>query len=195
MEAANKIPPTVLVIPAINVVAGLDTECLNIPGTANVETWLTQDMKIFAQKFIGLDDRKWSTFGYSTGGWCSAEVAVRHPDQYNMAISLAGYYKPNFAVGLTSQERATLTKEYDLVAILQSETSTLKMLGIYSGQNDSETRNMKNFRDQVGSTLNLKTIEIPTGGHNIQVWKPYVYTGFEWLAAQGPDLGVKNLGK
>jgi hypothetical protein len=76
-----------------------------------------------------------------------------------------------------------------LVKILASEKSNLKMLGIYSGQNDFETSAMMDFKNQVGNTLNLKTIEIPQGGHNIQVWKPYVYTGFQWLAAQGPDLG------
>jgi hypothetical protein len=36
----------------------VDTECLNIPGIAQVETWLTTDMKTFAQKFIGIDNRK-----------------------------------------------------------------------------------------------------------------------------------------
>ena len=183
MEQANKIPPTIAVIPSINVVPGLDTECLNIPGTSDVETWLTADMKTFAQRFIGIDDRKWSAFGYSTGGWCAAELGVRHQDQFGSAVSLAGYFSPTFSAGVTSSERTVLKNEYDLVATLKSNPNTLQMLAIYSRQNDFETKSLFNFKNKVSDVLALKTVEIPEGGHNIKTWQPYVYTGFEWIAS------------
>jgi hypothetical protein len=185
MEKENKIPPTIAIIPAINVVPGLDTECLNIPGTSDVETWLTSDMKTFAQRFIGVDDRKWSAFGYSTGGWCSAEVGIRHQDQYGSIVSLAGYFAPAFSAGVTSSERAVLKNEYDLVATLHAQPNTLQMMAIYSRQNDFETKSLFNFKNKVSDVLALKTVEIPEGGHNIKTWQPYVYTGFEWLASLG----------
>jgi hypothetical protein len=185
MEKENKIPPTIAIIPAINVVPGLDTECLNIPGTSDVETWLTSDMKTFAQRFIGVDERKWSAFGYSTGGWCSAEVGIRHQDQYGSIVSLAGYFAPAFSAGVTSSERAVLKNEYDLVATLHAQPNTLQMMAIYSRQNDFETKSLFNFKNKVSDVLALKTVEIPEGGHNIKTWQPYVYTGFEWLASLG----------
>lgn len=183
MEQDNKIPPTIAVIPSINVVPGLDTECLNIPGTSDVETWLTADMKTFAQRFIGIDDRKWSAFGYSTGGWCAAELGVRHQDQFGSAVSLAGYFSPTFSAGVTSSERTVLKNEYDLVATLKSNPNTLQMLAIYSRQNDFETKSLFEFKNKVSDVLALKTVEIPEGGHNIKTWQPYVYTGFEWIAS------------
>ena len=182
MDKEKKIPPTILIIPSINVIPGLDTECLNIPGEVDVETWLTSDMKTFATKFIGLDDRKWATFGYSTGGWCAAELGIRHQDQFDRAVSLAGYFSPAFSAGVTSSERKKLIEEYDLVKTIKSQPNSLKMLAIFSSQNDFETKSLINFQSKIGDALSLKTIEIPEGGHNIKVWRPYVYTGFEWIS-------------
>lgn len=182
LEKDNKIPPTIAIIPSINVVPGLDTECLNVPGTSEVETWLTRDIKTFAQKFIGIDDRKWSAFGYSTGGWCAASLGIRHQDQFNKAVSLAGYFSPTFSAGINSNERKYLRTEYDLVNTLKSGTNSLQMLAIYSIQNDFETRSLFDFKKKIGDLLSLKTIEIPYGGHNIKTWQPYVFTGLEWIS-------------
>lgn len=182
MEIAGQIPPTIAIIPAINVMPGLDTECLNIPGSAQVETWLTKDMQLFAQKFIGIDSRKWSTFGYSTGGWCAAQISIRHQDQYSKAISISGYFSPSFAAGINKRERRVLTAEYDLVKLLNSQDNSLELLIIYAKSDRSSVASMNSFTSKIGNSLNYKTVEILSGGHNIKVWRPYVRIGFQWLA-------------
>ena len=189
MDKEKKIPPTILIIPSINVIPGLDTECLNIPGTSEVETWLTQDMFTFAQKFVGIDDRKWTSFGYSTGGWCAAVLGIRHQDQYNNAISIAGYFEPSFSAGVTKRERVGLKDEYDLIKNLQKGNNSLKLLAIYAKQQGFETRSFKTFFAKAQNLLPIKTVEIPEGGHNISTWRPYVYTGFEWLASNNLNNG------
>lgn len=30
--------------------------------------------------------------GYSTGGFCAVNLAIRHPDQFSAAVSLSGYF-------------------------------------------------------------------------------------------------------
>jgi S-formylglutathione hydrolase FrmB len=184
-EKAGLIPPTIAVIPAINVVRGLDTECLNIPGTSQVETWLTADMKTVAQGLFGIDDRRWSAFGYSTGGWCAAELAIRHQDQYQSAVSLAGYFSPSFSAGINARERKVLSAEYDLVKTLSTRTNNLKLMIIYSRSDKFAYASMNKFVGKANSLLPIKLVEIPRGGHNIAVWKPYVGTGFDWLGANG----------
>src|ERR1019366_4046853 len=109
LEIAGKIPPTLAVIPAINVQPGLDTECMNFVGGTQVETWITSDMKTFMQKFMGIDNRPWSSFGYSTGGWCAAEVAILHQDQYSQGVTLAGYFYPMLPPGLSKREKNYLS--------------------------------------------------------------------------------------
>jgi len=182
MELAGEIPPTIAIIPSINVVRGLDTECLNIPGTSQVETWLTADMKSFAQKFIGIDDRKWTSFGYSTGGWCAAELAIRHTDQYGHAISLAGYFSPSFSAGVNKRERKVLLDDYDLAKIVKSQTLNPNLLIMFSKSDKFSYSSMNKFIEKVGNSIPVKLIEIPHGGHNIKVWQPFVRTGFQWLA-------------
>ena len=183
LENANQIKPTIAIIPAINVVAGQDTECLDFVGGAQVETWLTADMKTLATSFLGIDNRSWSSFGYSTGGWCAAMVAVRHPDQYRRGISLAGYFEPSFSAGINRRERSYLSSKYDLIKTLKSSPTSLKMLVIASKRDRNSYASTQRFISRASNYISVKFDEIPNGGHNIAVWHPYVETGFLWLKA------------
>jgi len=37
------------------------------------------------------------------------------------------------------------------------------------------------------SVIPIKYIPISSGGHNIEVWKPYVGPGFQWLSQQSVE--------
>ena len=184
LENANKIQPTILIIPAINVVPGQDTECMNFDGGAQVETWITSDMQTFAQKFLGVDSRPWGAFGYSTGGWCAAEAAVLHQDQYSRAVSLAGYFQPMFSLGMTKRERKFLSAKYDLVKVIKAGATNTKLMIISSVKDKFAANSARTFINQVDSVVPIKYIPISQGGHNIEVWKPYVASGFQWLNQQ-----------
>ena len=182
LESEGKIPPTIAIIPAINVVRGVDTECLNVPSVADVEDWLTVDMHAFANNFLGLDQRKWSTFGFSTGGWCAAEIAIRHPDLYSQGVSLAGYYTPSFSKGISRKTRDALTREYDIAKTAVNQPVNPRLMLIYSPKDHFSYLSTKTFISTVGTSIQTSLVTIPSGGHNIKVWKPYVATGLEWLA-------------
>lgn len=181
LENSHQIPQTIAIIPAINVAPHEDTECMNYRGGPQVETWLTKDMQLFAQRFIGIDNRPWSTFGYSTGGWCAAEIAVRHQDQYSAAISLAGYFSPAYAFGTSQVEREFLKKEYDLLRILKSRNNSVKLLVIASKNDRFSYGSTQTFMKDATAMVSIKYDEIPSGGHNISVWRPYIKTGFLWI--------------
>ena len=151
------LPDFIAVLPEINVLPGRDTECLNVPGVANVEDWLAKDVRDYTIQNLPAQSNNWMITGYSTGGWCASEIGVRHQDQYGSAVSLAGYFSPTFSAGITSSERATLRKEYDLVATLHSQPNTLQMLAIYSHQNDFESKSLFTFQKKVNDVLALKT--------------------------------------
>ncbi len=182
LELAGKIPPTIAVIPAINVEPGQDTECMNFVGGAQVETWITGDMKQFLQTFMGVDNRLWSSFGYSTGGWCAAEVAVLHQGQYSQGVSLAGYFNPILARGLSVREKKYLSGKYDLLKYLQKNPNNTKILVIASVKDRFANSSAQRFMLGANSLIPIKYIPIPIGGHNIGVWKPFVATGFLWIA-------------
>lgn len=182
LEKAGKIQPTIAIIPAINVVRDLDTECLNVPGTSQVETWLTSDMKTFAQSFVGIDDRQWTTFGYSTGGWCATMLGIRHQDQYRNGISIAGYFEPSFSLGINKRERKILSEEYNLAKITNSQVNSFKLLVIYSKRDKFSFESMNKYLSAINNSLEIKLVEMPNAGHNTKSWKPFVTTGLQWLA-------------
>jgi len=182
LERAGKIPPTIAVIPAINVEPGQDTECMNFAGGAQVETWITRDMKSFMQTFMGIDNRLWSSFGYSTGGWCAAEVAVLHQEQYSQGVSLAGYFNPILSRGLSKREKNYLASKYDLVKYLKRHTVNTKIMVIASVKDRFANSSAQKFMQGANALISIKYIPIPIGGHNIKVWKPFVATGFLWIA-------------
>ena len=186
LENAGQIGPTLLVIPAINVVPGQDTECMNFDGGAQVETWITSDMQNFMQKFMGIDNRPWGAFGYSTGGWCAAEAAILHQSQYYAAVSLAGYFQPEFSLGVTKREKNYLTSKYDLESALKNGQRNTKMLVIASVKDKFANASAKQFINSAQGYIPIKYIPIPVGGHNTSVWKPFVPTGFLWLGSEPP---------
>ena len=38
------------------------------------------------------------------------------------------------------------------------------------------------FLQSANSLIPIKYIPIPTGGHNIKVWKPFIASGFLWIS-------------
>lgn len=186
LENSGAAQNTIAIIPAINVSPGVDTECLNFVGGAQVETWLTHDMKVFATKFIGIDNRPWSSFGYSTGGWCAAEVAIRHPDLYNSAVSLAGYFKPLFSAGINKREKNFLQGKYDLIATLKKVPTSVHLMIIASKKDKFTNLAANNFMSAASGLIPIRYVPIPIGGHNTNVWKPFVSTAFEWINQQNP---------
>jgi S-formylglutathione hydrolase FrmB len=186
LENSGAVQNTIAIIPAINVSPGVDTECLNFVGGAQVENWLTHDMRTFATKFIGIDNRPWSSFGYSTGGWCATEVAIRHPDLYNSAVSLAGYFKPLFSAGINKREKRSLQGEYDLISTLKKAPTSVRLMIIASKKDKFTNLAAKNFMSAANGLIPIRYVPIPIGGHNTNVWKPFVATAFQWINQQNP---------
>jgi len=186
LENSGQIGPTLLVIPAINVVPGRDTECLNFIGGPQVESWITSDMRTFMTKFMGVDARKWGAFGYSEGGWCASEAAILHTDQYFGAVSLAGYFHPQYDSGLAKRRQSALFARYDLAAHIVSGHVQTKLLVIASVKDQFANAAAKKFVAEVGSRISLKYIPVAKGAHNTSVARPFVPTGLMWLNSQNP---------
>ena len=184
LENAGLVQNTIAIIPSINVSPGLDTECLNFVGGPQVQTWITSDMRDFASKFIGIDNRPWSTFGYSTGGWCAAVAAIFHPDMYSNAVVLAGYFTPLFSGGVSKRERIFLTSKYSLIRELKKNPSKVHLMIIASQKDAFTSRAAKTFMNSAAPLISIRYVPIPIGGHNTTVWKPFVATALKWIDAQ-----------
>jgi S-formylglutathione hydrolase FrmB len=78
-----------------------DTECVD-SARGRAETYLTRDVVSFATRRLGLsaDPARWGIVGFSEGGTCAYDLALRHPDLFHYAVDLAGDAAPN-VVGST----------------------------------------------------------------------------------------------
>lgn len=94
--AAGRTAPMIAVMPSADVDGRRDTECVNIVHGPATDTYLTADVRgaVIRQFRAAPDSASWSLMGYSSGGFCATNLAMRHPNLYAAAVSIAGYAKP-----------------------------------------------------------------------------------------------------
>lgn len=94
--AGGQTKPFIGVFPPIMTHPPRDTECLDIPNGPQSETWLVQDVRqaVAGQFRTAPDPKQWNLAGYSTGGYCAANLLLRHRDQFGAAASIGGYFHP-----------------------------------------------------------------------------------------------------
>jgi hypothetical protein len=116
----GKISDALLVMPTVEVPTGRDTECLNAQaGDSQVETWVTKDVPAWVERTfrVRADRTSWAVVGLSAGSWCAAMAAMLHSGQYAAAISLGGYFRPQFGNWPPFLPGSSQYRRYDLIAL------------------------------------------------------------------------------
>jgi hypothetical protein len=92
--ARHVIGPMVLVMPAINGSGRDYQDCVNGPGVRD-DTYLTQDVRadVLARYRVSNDPYEWGVGGYSSGGYCAANLALRHRGSFGAAAVIEGYFR------------------------------------------------------------------------------------------------------
>ena len=92
--ARHLIGPMVLVMPAINGPGNDYQDCVNGPGV-NDDTYLTTDVRadVLAHYRVSGDPYEWGLTGYSSGGYCAANLALRHRGSFGAAAVIEGYFR------------------------------------------------------------------------------------------------------
>ncbi|MGW6915454.1 alpha/beta hydrolase [Kitasatospora sp. NPDC054939] len=181
----QKLPPTVLVMMRPTIVGNRDTECMDVPGGPQVETFFTADLpKAIAGTYrVGTDPASRAVIGNSTGGYCALKFALRKPDSYRAAVSLSSYYAAptDQTTGDLFGGSRELEQENDLLWRLRNkpaEPVALLLATSYDEHNYDATQEMvKAFR----APTKLSTITLDTGGHNFHTWTREIPPALEWL--------------
>lgn len=193
-EASGKVYPYILVVPEVTPVAGHtwpqnNEECSNVPGDANVDSWLTQDVRDMV-----IDDFRaepaadaWGLMGYSTGGFCAAKLVLQHPDRYGAAVSLSGYYVPDSEE--LSDDPSLDHANSPLWLISHAKTPAVSLLMTASAQDHvdpaSETAQMiaAAKANPRAKATDVQSFVAPLGGgHNQSAWEKMLPTAFTWLS-------------
>jgi enterochelin esterase-like enzyme len=88
--------PAVLVMPDANGGARISLQCLNQVGGPQDLTYLAVDVPTQVARMLRVSrpGRAWGVAGYSEGGFCAANMALRYPYRYGFAGVLSGYFAP-----------------------------------------------------------------------------------------------------
>jgi enterochelin esterase-like enzyme len=89
--------PAVLVMPDANGGRAISLQCLNQAGGPQDLTYLAVDLPTQITRVLRVQPpgSAWGVAGYSEGGFCAANMALRYPDRYGFAGVLSGYFKPS----------------------------------------------------------------------------------------------------
>ena len=91
---SHQMGPMILVMPSINGPGHEYEDCVNGPGL-NDETYLLNDVRndISARYRVSADPYEWAAAGYSSGGFCAANLALRHRSSFGAAAVINGYFR------------------------------------------------------------------------------------------------------
>lgn len=193
-EGSAKVFPYILVVPEVTPVSGHTSpwdneECSDVPGDANVDAWLTQDVRSMV-----IDDFRaepaaaaWGVMGYSTGGFCAAKLVLQHPDRYKAAVSLSGYYEPDSYELSTDAELDHANSPLWLISHTSTPAVSLLMTASAQDQVDpaAETAQMiaAAKANPLARATEVQSFVAPLGGgHNQSAWEKMLPTAFTWLS-------------
>ena len=166
------VPPFVAVFAPIVINPPRDTQCIDVPDGPQAESWLTKDVSDAVRDHYRVDaqGKTWSLMGWSTGGFCAANLALRNPDLFGAAVALGANYVPydDFTTGDLFDGDAHVRDENTPVWLYEHNGGTrgVRLLMVASEQDKqawTETQEMARITaDDADVTLR----RLPTGGHN-----------------------------
>lgn len=131
----------VQVMPAINGPGRRYQDCVNGPAV-NDETYLTKDVRtdVYARYRVSQDPCEWGVAGYSSGGYCAANLALRHRGSFGAAAVINGYFRaadgPAGAALNNSQPLEAANSPLYLAERLTPNSSPLPAFWVAAGTND-----------------------------------------------------------
>ncbi len=194
LMAEGRIPPTIFVSVTQNPVPNRDSECVDAVGGARAETYLSLDVPeaLAANLRVATNRADWSLMGYSTGGYCAVDIALRHPDRFAAAISLDGYFAPaiDATTGDLFRGRWDIQRSYTpAITIREWRNAPLRF---YLVVGDAELRAKIAAHEFAAATHrpDFATIVDLPGGHNWNTWTAALPGALRWLAAVEAEGGI-----
>ncbi|WP_333768695.1 alpha/beta hydrolase [Streptomyces sp. IBSBF 2435] len=180
--------PMILVMMRPTVAPPRDTECTDVPGGPQTETFFSTDLPkaLEARYRVGADAASWGIIGDSTGGYCALKLALRNPGAYSTAVGLsADYGAPEDATtGDLYGGSAARRRENDLMWRLgHLPHPAVNLLVTSSRQGEHNYRDTLRFISLAGGPTKVSSIILPVGGHNFTTWSREIPPALEWLSA------------
>ncbi|MFF1481233.1 alpha/beta hydrolase [Streptomyces sp. NPDC058301] len=185
----KKMQPMILVMMRPTVAPPRNTQCIDIPGGPQTETFFAKDLpKAISGTFrVGTRARNWGFIGDSTGGYCALKLALQHPEAYAAGVGLSADYNAEvdrdsgdlFHGNKFEQKRANLL--WSLDHLPQGNSSFLVTT---SKHGETNYRATQQFIAKVRSPAHVSSITLDTGGHNFNTWRREIPPALGWLGGR-----------
>jgi hypothetical protein len=178
----------VMVQPSPTSVNGVDTECTDVPGGPQVNTFWAEDIPTaieHAYTKVTYDASGWGAMGDSTGGDCALKVAMMNSDRLSVAVSLSGDY--NAPQDITTGNLYSTPQYRDLNNVLwRAEHLPLPPISVLltsSRNGESDYGAVEHFvRLTAGTPTHTSTLIRNEGGHNFSTWNAEIPPALQWMS-------------
>jgi hypothetical protein len=188
MQSQHRLAATIAVFVQPWTPPGRDTECVNGPGGATigdqVATWAGVDVPAWLRTHFRTAEVRssWATWGISAGAYCASAVAMAHPETFSAAISLAGYFRPEWGNWHPFAAGDPRAQPYDLVALSSARPPPIA-LWLFASQADALAYPAAvELMAAARSPLSVTSQIASTGGHRYTAWTPWFPVALSWLA-------------
>lgn len=185
----KKMQPMILVMLRPTVAPPRDTECVDVPGGPQTETFFAEDLpKAISQTYrVGTQARNWGFMGNSTGGYCALKIVLHHPDRFAAGAGFSAYYKAADDVttgDLFHGDRAAKNRADLLWSLDHSPRRNTSFLVTSSRQGEGNLKATKEFIRKVKAPARVSSIMLDSGGHNFNTWNREIPPGLVWMSGR-----------
>ena len=186
--------PMILVMLRPTVAPPRDTECVDIPGGPQTESFFARDLPdaVLAHYRVGRKPGSWGIVGDSTGGYCALKLALHHPEVYAAGAGLSPYYKAPIdpTTGDLFHGNKELRDRADLFWYLEHMPAADTSLLVSSSRiGEADYRDTLRFIERVKATkpTRISSIILDSGGHNFNTWRREIPATLQWLSGRLSD--------
>ncbi|MFI9238937.1 alpha/beta hydrolase [Streptomyces sp. NPDC053079] len=188
----NRMQPTVIVMVRPTIAPPRDTECVDVPDGPQAETYFTKDLPeaLKSAYRVGHEAGAWGVMGYSSGGTCALELAMRQPGTYPVAGALSADYriKNDLTTGKlfgSGPDAAKRQREHDLLWRLRNLPAPhVSVLVTSSEKGEKNYAETQKFLKAVKEPMTAAKIILPAGSHNFTTWRREISPTLEWMSKQ-----------
>ncbi|MGW0818843.1 alpha/beta hydrolase [Streptomyces viridiviolaceus] len=187
----GRMQPMILVMLRPTVAPPRDTECVDVPGGPQTETFFAEDLPeaVLSHYRVGRKPGSWGVVGDSTGGYCALKLAMHHPGVYAAGAGLSAYYDApsDPTTGDLFHGDEELRNRADLWWYLKHmPTPDTSLLVTSSKAGESNYKDTLEFIERVKAKkrTRISSIILESGGHNFNTWRREIPATLQWLGGR-----------
>ncbi|MER7546482.1 alpha/beta hydrolase [Actinomadura sp.] len=185
---AGKIQPTIYVITRTMVAPPRDTECTDVPGGPQAETYFAQDVPAALEATYRLtpDEHGWGVMGQSAGGYCAVKLAMLHSDRFAAGASLGGHLHAlkDATTGDLYANNRKVREQNNLLWRLQHLPPPPTSVLLASSKVERGYQQAQRFVRLAKPPLRVDTLFPDEGGHNFGTFRRLTPEMMRWMDGQ-----------